>query len=138
MTNPYEDILYLPRPVSQTRARMSLLGRAAQFSPFAALTGFDGAVAETARLTREKICLDVDAWTELNRKLLWLRDTLEDMPKITVTYFVPDQRKEGGAYVTAEGRVQRMDTVEKWLVLEDGKKIPFGDILNVEGELFDE
>ncbi len=134
MTSSYEDIIHLPHHVSQTRARMSLLSRAAQFAPFAALTGYDAAVAETARLTQQKRQLDVDAWTELNRKLLLLKEGIWDSPQVTVTYFVPDEKKAGGAYVTVTGRAVRLEEQKKWLMLADGRKIPFGDILTIEGD----
>ncbi len=134
MTNAYDDIIHLPHHVSQTRARMSLLNRAAQFAPFAALTGYDAAVAETARLTQQKRQLDVDAWTDLNQKLLWLRERIPDAPQVTITYFVPDGRKTGGAYVTVMGSVCRMEENQKWLMLADGTKIPFENILCIDGE----
>ncbi len=136
MKHPYEDIINLPRPVSKTHAPMSSLDRAAQFSPFAALTGFDAAVAETARLTEHSLELDVDAQAELNEKLLSLSTQLSRSPQVTVTYFVPDDRKAGGAYVTVTGTVRRLDSLNKWMLLEDGTRIFFGDILSLEGPVF--
>lgn len=136
MKHPYEDILSLPRPVSTRHAPMSLWDRAAQFSPFAALTGYDAAVAETARLTESPIELDVDAAAEINERLLFLRTHLSDSPRITVTHFVPDDRKSGGAYVTITGIVRKLDSLNQWLLLEDGTRIFFGDILAMESPLF--
>lgn len=136
MKHPYEDILHLPRPVSQKHAPMSLQDRAAQFSPFAALTGYDAAVAETARQTEQPIELDVDAKADLNEKLLFLHDHILKSPTVTVTYFTPDDRKIGGTYVTVTGRVYKLDSLNKWLLMEDGTRIFFGDILILESPLF--
>lgn len=134
MKHPYEDILNHPRPVSKKHLPMSLWDRAAQFSPFAALTGYDAAVAETARLTETPIELDVDAKAELNEKLLFLQRRIS--PQVTVTYFVPDDRKAGGTYVTVTGVVRKLDSLNQWLLLEDGTRIFFGDILDLESPLF--
>lgn len=136
MKHPYEDILNLSRPVSKTHPPMSLLDRAAQFSPFAALTGYDAAVAETARLTERPLELDVDAKAELNEKLLTLRTHLSQSPQITVTYFVPDDRKAGGSYVTVTSTVRKLNSLEKWLLLEDGTRVFFGDMISLEISLF--
>lgn len=136
MKNPYEDIWDLPRPISKTHAPMSLMDRAAQFSPFAALTGYDAAVAETARLTQQPLELDVDAMAEINEKLLFLRAHISQSPQVTVTYFVPDNRKAGGAYVTVTGAVRKLDSLSHYLLLNDGTRIFFGDILAMESPLF--
>lgn len=136
MKFPYEDILNLPRPVSKAHAPMSLLDRAAQFSPFAALTGYEDALAETARLTQTPIELDVDAKAEINEKLQCLQGCIAQSPFVTITYFEPDIWKAGGAYVTVTGTVRKMNSLEKWLLMEDGTRIFFGDILTLDSPLF--
>ena len=95
MTDSYEDILHLPHHVSAKRRRMSNAERAAQFSPFAALTSYGEAVEETARLTQEKLELDESAKAEINDRLLWLAQHIRELPGVRVTYFVPDERKTG-------------------------------------------
>jgi len=110
--------------------------RAAQFAPFAALTGYDEAVFETARLTDSKIEIDEYEKEELNRKLNYLKDALKSLPEITITYFVADDRKTGGKYITKVGNVTKIPDYEKDVVFQDGTIIPFGDILSIDGELF--
>ncbi len=134
MSGPYDDILHLPHHVSATHARMSAQDRAAQFSPFAALTGYEAAVEETARLTDQQIELAVDATADLNKKLALIQERIADGPQVTLTYFVQDQRKSGGAYVTAAGRVRKIDGHEKYLLLADGTRIFFADILSIGGD----
>lgn len=139
--NEYEDILHLPHPVSRTHPQMSMHDRAAQFSPFAALSGYEEAVAEEARLTEEKILLDEYEKQRIDEKLQKIRDDLqergkEEKPRISVTYFLPDQRKAGGAYVTVTGRVKKMDTYKQQLLLTDDSTIPFQEIVELEGDLF--
>lgn len=136
MSNPYADIIGLPHHVSETRARMSMVDRAAQFSPFAALTGFEEAVEETARQTTQRIELEADAQAELDRKLSLLGEHLAQRPMVTVTYFEADPWKAGGTYRTVSGRAARMDSHEQWLQLEDGCRIFFGDIVALEGDVF--
>ena len=132
----YNDIIDLPHHVSATRPRMSMIDRAAQFSPFAALTGYDAAIKETGRLTDERIELSEESRIVLDRKQQLLLDNLADHPKVTVTYFVPDERKAGGAYVTVTGRVKKVDDYQRLLLLTDGTKIPLDEILDMESELF--
>lgn len=136
MKSPYEDIIHLPRPISKTHIPMSLQDRAAQFSPFAALTGYDAAVAETARLTETAMELDVDAQAELSEKLLLLQRRISQAPSVTVTHFVPDLRKAGGTYVTTTGILRKLDSLNQWLLLEDGTRIFFGDILSLDSPIF--
>ena len=124
----YNDIIRLPHHVSQNHPQMSLRDRAAQFAPFAALTGYESAVGETARLTSERRELDPQEAEELNRRLTELAARLPDHPEVTVEYFVPDERKSGGAYVTVTGRVRHISVAEKTLVMEDGVVIPLDDI----------
>lgn len=132
----YDDIIDLPHHVSVTRPRMSMIDRAAQFSPFAALTGYDAAIKETGRLTNERIELTEDSRAVLDRKQQLLMDNLADRPVVSVTYFVPDERKAGGAYVTVTGRVKKVDDYQRLLLLSDGTKIPLDEILDMESELF--
>ncbi|MGI6014498.1 MAG: hypothetical protein ACOX7K_09525 [Oscillospiraceae bacterium] len=136
MSDQYEDIIHLPHYVSKIRPQMSLMERAAQFSPFAALTGYDAAIKETGRLTDEKIELGDEEKDLLNRKQQFLTRILHERPEITVTYFVPDERKSGGAYVTVTGNLRRIDEVERFLVMVDGRKIPLDDIADLEIDVF--
>lgn len=132
----YEDIINLPHHVSKTRPQMSMLDRAAQFSPFAALTGYDAAIKETGRLTDEKIELDEDTKAALDMKQAYLIEMIDEQPEITIIYFLPDARKVGGAYVTVTGNLKRFDEYERLLILTNGKKIPMDDIADIESNLF--
>ena len=134
--NPYGDIINLPHHVSPTRPRMSMADRAAQFSPFAALSGYGDAVKETARLTGQRIELDESAKAALDEKLRLLAEVIEDRPEAAITYFLPDRRKAGGEYVTVSGTVKRADSVQRELVMTDGTRIPVEDILDIAGDLF--
>lgn len=133
----YEDIINLPHHQSKTRPHMPLRDRAAQFSPFQALTGYGEAVNEAARLTDRKEELPSDVMEGLNRKLTLLQQNRKECPKITITYFVPDEKKEGGAYVTEEVQVRSVDEYERVIVLTDQKKIPIENIRDMSGEWFD-
>ena len=131
----YDDIISLPHPVSGSHPPMPVAERAAQFSPFAALTGFEDAIRETGRLTDSKVELDEDARELLDEKIKRLRRLQAEsgeMPWAAVTYFRPDEKKDGGAYVTVTGRVKRVDEYERVLVLQDGKRIPLGEIVGME------
>ena len=132
----YEDILNLPHHVSKTRPQMSMLDRVAQFSPFAALTGYDDAIKETGRLTDEKIEMDEDRKAALDMKQAYLIEMIDEQPEISITYFLPDTKKSGGAYVTVTGNLKRFDEYERLLILTDGKKIPMDDIADIESDLF--
>ena len=132
----YNDIINLPHHVSATRPRMPMIDRAAQFSPFAALTGYDTAIKETGRLTDERIELSEESRTVLDRKQQLLLDNLADRPEVSVTYFVPDERKSGGAYFTVTGQVKKVDEYERLLILTDGTKIPLNEIQDLMGEIF--
>ena len=136
MIEKYDDIIDLPHHVSSTRPQMPMLDRAAQFSPFAALTGYDAAIKETGRLTDEKIELDEEALNTLNMKFQILVDSLDDEPEVTFTYFKPDERKAGGAYIEVTGTVKKVDDFERQIVMQNGMKMPMDDILNIEGEIF--
>ena len=129
MKTPYDDIIYLPHRVSRNHPQMPLRDRAAQFAPLAALTGYKAAVGETARLTAERRELSSQEAEELNRRLAALIARLPDRPKETIEYFVPDERKSGGAYVTVTGRVRHISVPERTLVMEDGTVIPLDDVV---------
>ena len=137
MTTPCEDILRLPHHVSQNHPQMPLRDRAAQFAPFSALTGYEAAVGETARLTSKRRELDPQEAEELNRRLTDLAARLKDRPEVTIEYFVPDERKAGGAYVTVTGRVRHISVSEKVLVMEDGVDIALEDIATISGFPFE-
>lgn len=138
MSEKHDDIIHLPHHVSLTRPQMPMQDRAAQFSPFAALTGYDAAVKETARLTDEKIVLDEEALTFLNRKYQILVDRLDERSKGIITYFKPDAKKSGGAYAEIAGAVKKVDDFERIIVMMDGTKLPMDDVLDIEGEIFTE
>ncbi len=132
----YEDIINLPHHVSTKRPQMSMLDRAAQFSPFAALTGYDAAIKETGRLTDEKIEMDEASLNMLNMKFQLLVEALGDEHEVSFTYFKPDERKAGGAYVTATGIVKKVDDYERLITMKDGTKIPMDDVYSIESEIF--
>ncbi len=136
MTSKYDDIIDLPRHVSKKRPQMPVSNRAAQFSPFAALTGFDKAVKETARLTEDRIELDEYMKEALNSKLQIIKDQLINHPEVTVTYFEADEKKDGGAYVTAKARVKKIDKFKGLLVMENEIVISIDEIISIEGEIF--
>lgn len=143
--NPYSDIIHLPHHKAPNRPHMSMYDRAAQFSPFAALTGFDGVIAETGRLTDRKIELSESEKILLDQKLTLIDDVIQDKhhPEITVVYFVPDYLKEGGEYEEFSGRVRNIDTVERTVVFlaangrSAGKTVRINDIKEINGELVD-
>ncbi len=131
MNNRYDEIINLPHHVSKTRPQMPLSDRAAQFAPFAALTGYDSAIKETGRLTDERIELGEEALTALNRKYQLLIDTLDDAPEVTIIYFQPDERKAGGQYVSATGTVKKVDTFGRRILLQDGTRIPLDSVYDL-------
>lgn len=130
----YDDIIDLPHHVSKTHPHMPVSDRAAQFAPFAALTGYDDAIRETARLTDEKIELDEECKAVLNAKLLLLQEHLKEQPAAAITYFRPDEKKAGGAYVTVSGNIKKIDTYERVIVLDNGTKVPMDDIVEMRSE----
>ena len=133
----YEDIINLPHHVSYRHPRMARIDRAAQFAPFAALTGYGAAVAETARLTEGQMELDETALAMLNEKLRMLADFLTEEPQVSITYFRPDVRKAGGAYVTVSGTVKAVDEYAHTVTLEDQTVIPMEHIREISGDLFE-
>lgn len=133
---PYEDIINLPHHELTTRQRMPRINRAASFAPFAALTGYDDAVRETARLTSERIELDDGTKEVLNDKLRIALDKADEQPEISITYFLPDTRKSGGAYVTVKAVIKRIDEYERLVILTDKSTIPIDDIYEIEGDIY--
>ncbi len=127
----YDDIINLPRHVSSTRPQMPMIDRAAQFMPFRALTGYEDAVQETARLTEDRVELTEDEKSILDRKLQSLADRISSKPQITVTWFRPDQKKTGGAYVTTTGQLKKVDDFEGVLILLGGERILIENIVSI-------
>lgn len=136
MTGQYEDIIHLPHHVSSKRPQMPMLDRAAQFSPFAALTGYDDAIHETGRLTAQRVELDEDELARLDEKFRVLQKHLNEQPMVRFTYFKPDERKSGGAYMTVSGVIRKIRDYEREVLLQDGTIIPVDDIVELECPLF--
>ena len=132
----YDKIIELPHYVSPVRKKMAMIDRAAQFSPFAALTGHGAAISETARLTDDKVELDECEKSIINEKLNMLLNLQELNPRISVFYFLPDSLKQGGAYLTAEGFVDKINSENGELIMLDGKVIPVENIRDICGEIF--
>ena len=132
----YDDIINLPNPTSTKHPRMSLSDRAAQFSPFAALTGHEAAIEETVRQTDEKLMLSDEVIAELNEKLNLITETTGTQQLVRITYFVPDNKKAGGAYISCSGCVKKIDGYEHTVVMEDKTAIPIEQISDIEGEMF--
>lgn len=130
MKNYYDDIIDLPRPKSEY-PQMPLHDRAAQFSPFAALTGYEDEVEETARITDSRIELDEDKAAELNSKLRYIAENIYYLPKAEITYFIPDERKNGGRYVKVIGEVRLIEEYESAVIFKDGRKILIKDIYEI-------
>ena len=128
----YDDIIDLPHHVSTTHHRMSMLERAAQFQPFRALTGYEDAVRETARLTDDRVELTEDEKVRLDGKLQRLADNLANHPLVTVVYFQPDKKKAGGEYVTTTGQLKKIDDYEGVLILAGGERVVIEDILDIQ------
>ncbi len=135
-SHKYDDIINLPRHVSLTHPHMPLIDRAAQFSPFAALTGYNEAVKETARITDTRMELDESEKSILNERLQLIAEQLNNQSEVSITYFKADAKKDGGAYLTAIGSVKKIDTYEKNVKMTDGTIIPIDDIINIDGDLF--
>ena len=134
MSDKYDDIINLPHHVSQKHKQMPLSDRAAQFAPFAALTGYGDAVEETARVTDVQTDISDDEIMLLDAKLRSLAEQENQHPEICVTYFKHDEKKSGGEYITVRGSLKKIDDFEKVLVLSDKTRIEFGDIVNIEYE----
>ena len=136
MSGPYDDMIDLPHPSSKKHPRMSIRDRAAIFSPFAALSGHGAAIVETARLTDRRMELDEDTKEELDQKQAVMMEHIEEQPEVTVTWFQPDERKEGGAYLTVTGRLKKIDEAERTLTLLDGMSILLEDVVGIESDYF--
>lgn len=136
MSDQYDDIINLPHHVSSTRPQMSMIDRAAQFSPFAALTGYDAAIKETGRLTDERIEMDEESFKVLNIKFQILHDHMDEEPEVTFVYFKPDERKAGGAYLRQTGVVKKIQEFERQILLVSGAVIPMDEVQDIEGEIF--
>lgn len=132
----YDDIIDLTHPQSTTRPHMSNHDRVAQFAPFAALTGYGTSIKETARLTEEKIDLDESEKEALNDKLQIIRDNTDAGAELTITYFVPDEKKTGGTHVSYIGCVKKIDEYARTLIMADKTIIPIEQISGIESELF--
>ena len=132
----YDDIINLPHYKSKRHPPMSLYARSAQFAPFAALTGYEDAVKETARNTNERIEIDDELKVILDSKLQILNENINKKKEIIFTYFVPDMKKEGGEYVTVIGIVKKIDNINRVIVLADKKEIPIDEIIDISGDLF--
>ena len=135
-THRYDDIIDLPHHQSRTRPRMSRMNRAAQFAPFAALTGFDAAIIETGRLTDARIELDESRKAALNEKLHLLFLHLPDHPEVTIIFFVPDKKKSGGRYLSVTGCIRKINEYTSSITLEDETAIPIDQIIELDSPLF--
>lgn len=134
----YNDIIYLPHRVSPTRPHMPPHSRAAQFSPFAALAGYEDAVEEAARLTDERQELSEDKQALINKRLLVILKNIHERPGVSITFFAADESKPGGKYVTASGFARHFDEGVGTLILTDGRAIPIADICCIKGDIFEE
>ena len=132
MSGPYDDIIDLPHPTSTRHPRMPMANRAAQFSPFAALTGYEDAVQETARQTVARPELTEEEKSHLNAELQALAEKISEHPTVSLTYFQPDERKAGGAFVTAEGAAKKLDRHTGMVILDDGRKIPVDNLMSIQ------
>lgn len=132
MSGPYDDIIDLPHPTSTRHPRMPMANRAAQFSPFAALTHYEDAVQETARQTVARPELTEEEKSHLNAELQALAEKISEHPTVSLTYFQPDERKAGGAFVTAEGAAKKLDRHTGMVLLDDGRKIPVKNLMSIQ------
>lgn len=133
---PYEDIINLPPHISKKHPQPTMLERAARFSPFAAITGYEEMIKEAARVTDKKIELDEGSKEILNEKLLFVTEMCESDAIINITYFIPDNLKSGGKYTTVSGTIKRIDEYERRIILVDGTIIPIDDIYQIDGDMF--
>lgn len=131
----YKDIINLSRPISK-RPKMSLEQRSAQFAPFAALTGYEGQIKETARLTNRRIEIDEEIKLVLNLKIQLIQEKLKDQPEIEITYFIPDLKKEGGRYEVITNAIKKIDTYKNEIIMIDGTTIAIEEIIDIQSEIF--
>lgn len=132
MTQRYEDIIALPRHRSLRHAPMPRIGRAAQFAPFAALTGYDAAVQETARLTQRQLEVDEEGLMLMDEKLHALLEIIRDQPQVTITFFEPDAKKAGGAYLSVTGRIRRVDEINRQIIFADRTVIDMDSVCEID------
>ena len=132
MSNKYDDIINLPHHISKKHPQMTLEARAAQFAPFAALTGYDDEVKETERLTNRRIELDDEAKSILDNKIQIILEQISQRPTVSITYFIPDTRKAGGEYVTITGIIKKVDGYNQVIVLENRTEIPINEIIDID------
>lgn len=132
MSNKYDDIINLPHHISKKHPQMTLEARAAQFAPFAALTGYDDEVKETERLTNRRIELDDEAKSILDNKIQIVLEQISQRPTVSITYFIPDTRKAGGEYVTITGIIKKVDSYNQVIVLENRTEIPINEIIDID------
>ena len=136
MTETYDDIIHLPHHVSKRHPQMSLYNRAAQFAPFAALTGYEEAIIETARLTAPKVDMMEDNQQLLDRKLALLSHSLREQTTVSITYFQPDKKKSGGQYLTVTGVIKSIRDSERVILMADGKRVSIDTIISIDGDIF--
>lgn len=137
MSGKYDDIIHLPHHVSTRHAPMSMIDRAAQFSPFAALTGYDAVIRETARLTDNQNQLCEDAIKMLDEKIQLLNDQIDAHPTVFITFFQPDTRKSGGSCIEITGKAVKIDQLYQAVIMEDGTTISFDKIINIESPILE-
>ena len=132
----YDDMIGLGHPISRTHPPMARIKRAAQFASFDALTGFGAAIHEAGRETEEKKELSEDEIDMINARLAVIEQHIKEQPSISVTYFLPDEKKAGGRYVTVSGNVRKLDRIERAIIMADRTEIPIEDVRMIEGDLF--
>lgn len=132
----YDDIINLPHHVSKKHPQMSLYARSAQFAPFAALTGYEEAIKETARETSARIEIDEEMKSVLDSKIQILLEKISLKPELSITYFIPDFSKDGGQYITTEGIIKKIDMYNQYIYLEDSTEIPINEIIDISGDVF--
>ena len=137
MNKNYDDIINLPNHISLKHPRMSIEARSAQFAPFAALTGYNDAVKETERLTDKRIEIDDSLKLTLNNKLNYILENIDKKPFITIKYFIPDNKKDGGKYIEKTGIIKKVDIINQYIYLYDKTKIPIKEIINITGDIFE-
>lgn len=136
MSSQYDDIIDMPHHVSEKHVQMSMMNRAAQFAPFAALTGYESAIKETARVTDEFIELDDNSKDILDVKLQILQENIANHPQVTIIYFQPDNKKEGGSYITCNNIIKKIDVYNKAIIMLDETVIQIAMIIEIKGDIF--
>lgn len=131
MRNKYDDIINLPHHISKKHKQMTLEARAAQFAPFAALTGYGDEIKETARLTNKRIDLDEESKSILDNKIHIILEQISQRTTVSITYFIPDLKKDGGKYITTSGIIKRIDEYKQVIILENQEEIPINEIIDI-------